>query len=64
MFSNLTPDEAGRLDSVMFGALTEMPDHYGAEDSPAEDALGVLDDLRTQHAWMPPDTASFRLDQL
>ena len=64
MFSDLTPDEAGRLDSVMFGALTEMPDSYGAEDSPAEDALGALDDLRTQHIYMPPETADFRLNQL
>lgn len=62
MFSELTPDEAGRLDGALFGSLTELsasqPDHG---DEMWDETADIIGDLRSQQPYMPPDTADFRL---
>jgi hypothetical protein len=71
MFRELTPTEAGRLDSALFGSLERLeevgqfgepyqsPPHTDMWDETAD----ILGDLRGQHEYMPPETADFRLSK-
>lgn len=72
MFSDLTPDEAGRLDGALFGALGDIesaqPDP-GSWDQTAcemwdEIADVVTNNLRAEHSQVTPSALGFRLDQL
>jgi hypothetical protein len=56
VFEELTPTEAGRLDSVLCGAL-----HDAADDIWDEIADVVTNDLRAECVYMPPETNDFRL---
>jgi hypothetical protein len=71
MFRELTPHEAGRLDAALFDALISV-DKVGQLDEPVQspphadiwdETADVIRDLRAEHEYMPPETASFRLDQ-
>jgi hypothetical protein len=71
MFRELTPHEAGRLESALFGSLErlvvvgqfgepcESPPHAHIWDETHD----ILGDLRTEHEDMPASTLDFRLDQ-
>jgi hypothetical protein len=67
MWNNLTPEEAGRLDGVLFGALSTM-NLVGATGAAYEamwhETADVLDDLRAQHTHMASGTAGFRLQDV
>jgi hypothetical protein len=61
MFSELTPQEAGRLENALYGALDAVDaarDSYGPVE---RDVLELIDDLRVQHPEVPPETQSFGL---
>jgi hypothetical protein len=62
MFKNLTPAEAGRLDSVLFDAI--MVSDGAGKHKCADDALDALIDLRTQHGQVDPTTLGFRLEDV
>jgi hypothetical protein len=59
MFKNLTPAEAGRLDSVLFNAIAAS-DAAGNANC-ADDALDALTDLRDQVGQVDPATLGFRV---
>jgi hypothetical protein len=59
MFKNLTPTEAGRLDSVLHNAIIEA-DLVGNAMC-GDDALDLLLELRDQHRQVDPETLGFRL---
>jgi hypothetical protein len=69
MFRDLTPYEAGRLDSALCGALGDIRDGQADDGSWDQAACDVWDDiadvvtndLRTEHEYMPPETNGFRL---
>jgi hypothetical protein len=63
MFKELTPHEAGRLESALCNALMDA-DEVGQFDEPLwDETADVICDLRAQHEYMPPETNGFRLDQ-
>jgi hypothetical protein len=71
MFRELTPHEAGRLESALFGSLESL-NEIGQFDEPRwspphadiwDETHGILGDLRTEHEDMPASTLDFRLDQ-
>jgi hypothetical protein len=59
MFKNLTPQEAGRLDSVLHSAIIKSD--IAGNPACGDDALDSLLDLRDQHDQVDPTTLAFRL---
>jgi hypothetical protein len=62
MFKNLTPQEAGRLDSVLHNAITASD--VAGNPACGDDALDALLDLRDQHDQVDPTTLGFRLKDI
>lgn len=71
MFSELTPDEAGRLDGALFGALEDIgnaqPDREMWDQTACETWDEIADvltnNLRAEHSQVTPSMLGFRLDQ-